>query len=60
MNTARSYPAVVSTSDSMHMNVIVIGGVGDGDRWINVVELYNTGSSTWSQITSLPQGLYSS
>ena len=56
MNTARSYPAVVSTSDGQHMNVIVIGGYG-GDGWIDAVELYNTGSSTWSQITSLPQPL---
>ena len=55
MNTARSYPAVVSTSDGRHMNVIVIGGYGD--RWIDAVELYNTGSSSWSQITSLPQPL---
>ena len=55
MNTARSSPAVVSTSDGQHMNVIVIGGYGD--RRIDAVELYNTGSSTWSQITSLPQRL---
>ena len=53
MNTARSQHAVVSTSNGGHINVIVIGG--GGDRWIDAVELYNTGSSTWSQITSLPQ-----
>ena len=58
MNTARSKPAVVSTSDGQHMNVIAIGGYGDGvGGWIDAVELYNTGSSTWSQITSLPQPL---
>ena len=59
MNTARSYPAAVSTSDGRHMNVIVIGGYvgGGGGGWIDAVELYNTGSSTWSQITSLPQPL---
>ena len=56
MNTARDNPAVVSTSDGWHMNVIVIGGFGVGD-WIDAVELYNTGNSTWSQITSLPQPL---
>ena len=68
MNTAHSSPAVVSTCDGRHMNVIVIGGYGVGHRWINAffggsvdwidaVELYNTGSSTWSQITSLPPPL---
>ena len=56
MNTARSSPAVVSTSDGRHMNVIVIGGSGVGG-WIDAVELYNTGSSAWSEITSLPQPL---
>ena len=55
MNTARDDPAVVSTSDGQHMNVIVIGGYGG--RWIDAVELFHTGSSTWSQITSLPQPL---
>ena len=55
MNTARTYPAVVSISNGGHMNVIVIGG--GGGRWIDAVELYNTGSSTWSQITSLPRPL---
>ena len=55
MNTARYSPAVVRTVDGQHMNVVVIGGVGDGDRWINAVELYSTGSNTWSQITSLQQ-----
>ena len=59
MKTARSRHAVVSTSDGRHMNVIVIGGFvgGGGGRWSDLVELYNTGSSTWSQITSLPQPL---
>ena len=57
MNTACDDPAVVSTSDGQHMNVIVIGGWGNGDMWIDAVELYNTGSSTWSQITSLPRPL---
>ena len=53
MNTERSYPAIVSIPDGRHMNVIVIGRLG-GDRLSAAVELYNTGSSTWSQITSLP------
>ena len=57
MNTARTYHAVVSTSNGRYMNVIVIGGYVGGGRWIDAVELYNTGSSTWSKITSLPQPL---
>ena len=61
MNTARSSPAVVSTSDGGHMNVIAIGGSGSGrwlgDRWINAVELFHTGRRSWSRLTSLPQPL---
>ena len=57
MNTARTYHAVVSTSNGRYMNVIVIGVYVGGGRWIDAVELYNTGSSTWSKITSLPQPL---
>ena len=56
MNTARSSPAVVSTSDAGHMNVIAIGGWGDGG-WINAVELFHTGRRSWSQLTSLPQSI---
>ena len=58
MNTARSYPAVVSTSDGGHMNVIAIGGAGVG-RWIDAVELFHTGRRSWSRLTSLPQPLAS-
>ena len=53
MNTARFSPAVVSTSDGGHMNVIAIGGTGDG-RWIDAVELFHTGRRSWSRLTSLP------
>ena len=53
MNTARSYPAVVSTSDGGHMNVIAIGGFGGG--WIDAVELFHTGRRSWSRLTSLPK-----
>ena len=52
MNTARSSPAVVTTSNGQHM-IIIIGGID----WVDTVELYNTGSSNWSQLTSLPQPL---
>ena len=56
MNTARSSPAVVSTSDGGHMNVIAIGGYGGG-RWIDAVELFHIGRRSWSRLTSLPQPL---
>ena len=57
MSTARSHPAVVSTSDGGHMNVIAIGGKGDGGGLIDAVELFRTGRRSWSQLTSLPQPL---
>ena len=57
MNTARSYPAVVSTSDGGHMNVIAIGGRGGGGGWIDAVGLFHTGRRSWSRLTSLPQRL---
>ena len=56
INTARSYPAVVSTSDGGHMNVIAIGGYGGGG-WIDAVELFHTGRRSWSRLTSLPEPL---
>ena len=51
MNTARSHPAVVSTSDGEHL--IVIGGCG-GD-WTATVELLQLKSRRWHQLTDLPQ-----
>ena len=57
MNTARTSPAVVSTSDGGHMNVIAIGGLGDGGGLIDAVELFHTGRRSWSRLTSLPQPL---
>ena len=63
MNTARSSPAVVSTSDGQH--VIVIGGESTtnsifkmlfrGVSTNTAVELLNTGTKRWTQITSLPK-----
>ena len=53
MNTARSHPAVVSTSDGEHL--IVIGGVG-GD-WTATVELFQAKRRRWHQLTDLPQPL---
>ena len=53
MNTARSYPAVVSTSDGEHL--IVIGGLGGG--WTATVELFQVKSRRWHQLTDLPQPL---
>ena len=55
MNTARSHPAVVSTSDGKHL--IVIGGLGRGGRWTATVELFQVKSRRWHQLTDLPQPL---
>ena len=50
MNTARSHPAVVSTSDGDYL--IVIGGYGsDGAR----TELFQVKSRRWYKLTYLPQ-----
>ena len=54
MNTLRSRPAVVSTSDGEY--VIVIGGCGD-DRWTTTVELFLIRSRRWYELTGLPQPL---
>ena len=50
MNTARSFPAVVSTSDGKHL--IVIGGRGGRGA---TVELFQVKSRRWHQLTDLPQ-----
>ena len=55
MNTARSSPAVVSTSDGEHL--IVIGGRGGGASWNATVELFQVKSRRWHQLTDLPQHL---
>ena len=58
MNTACSYPAVVSTSDGEYL--IVIGGyVGwyDGGGWTATVELFEVKSRRWYKLTDLPQPL---
>ena len=54
MNTARSYPAVVSTSDGEYL--IVIGG-SVGVRWTARVELFQVKSRRWYQLRDLPQPL---
>ena len=51
MNTVRSSPAVVSTSDGEYL--IVIGGYVDG--WIATVELFQVKSRRWYKLTDLPQ-----
>ena len=54
MNTARSRPAVVSTSDGDYR--IVIGGSGiDGPRTTATVELLHMKSRRWYKLTDLPQ-----
>ena len=55
MNTARSHPAVVSTSDGDYL--IAIGGwVSDGARSATV-ELFRVKSRRWYTLTDLPQPL---
>ena len=54
MNTARYYPAVVSTSDGDYL--IVIGGCGS-DGWTATVELFQVKSKRWYKLTELPQPL---
>ena len=54
MNTGRSSPAVVSTSDGNY--IVVIGGsVGVG--WTATVELFHVSSRRWYELTNLPQAL---
>ena len=55
MNTARSSPAVVSTTDGDY--IIVIGGYRDGDRWTTTVELFYVSTRRWYELTDLPQPL---
>ena len=55
MNTARSSPAVVSTSDGNY--IVVIGGSVIGVRWTARVELFHVRSSRWYVLTNLPLGL---
>ena len=51
MNTARSSPAVVSTSDGKY--IVVIGGYGG--VWTATVELFHVRSRRWYELTNLPQ-----
>ena len=54
MNTERSSPAVVSTSDGNY--IVVIGGsVGVG--WTATVELFHVRSRKWYELTNLPRAL---
>ena len=60
MNTARSYPAVVSTSGGDY--IIVIGGRGDGgdggDWTDTTVELFQVKTRRWYELTNIPQPLH--
>ena len=55
MNTARSFPPVVSTSGGDY--VIVIGGCGDGGGWTGTVELFQVKTRRWYELTNIPQPL---
>ena len=54
MNTARSRPAVVSTSGGDY--IIVIGGHGIVD-WTGTVELFQVKTRRWYKLTNIPQPL---
>ena len=56
MNTARSSPAVVSTSDGDYL--IVIGGYGSDGARTATVELFQVKSRRWYKLTDLPQPLH--
>ena len=56
MNTARSHPAVVSTSDGDYL--IVIGGFGSDYAATATVELFQVKSRRWYKLTGLPQTLH--
>ena len=57
MNTLRSFPAVVSTSDGNY--ILVIGGSVDSNAlsWITTVELFHVRSERWYELSNLPQAL---
>ena len=55
MNTGRSYPAVVTTSDVKYL--IVIGGSVGGLDWTATVELFQVKSRKWHKLTDLPEPL---
>ena len=55
MNTARSHPAVVSTSGGDYS--IVIGGYGDGGYLTGKVELFQVKIRRWYKLTNIPQPL---
>ena len=57
MDRGRSSAACVGISNVHHMNIIVIGGLGDGGETTTAVELLNTHSRRWSTLTSLPKPL---
>ena len=54
MNTARSFPAVVSTSGGDY----IIGIGGSGNRgWTGTVELFQVKTRRWYKLTNIPQPL---
>ena len=56
MNTARAYPAVVSTSDGDYL--IAIGGYDSDAALTATVELFQVKSRRWYKLTDLPQPLH--
>ena len=56
MNTARSHPAVVSTSDGEYYIIVIGGNVSDG-AVTATVELFHVKSRIWYTLTDLPEPL---
>ena len=56
MNTERSSPAVISTSDGNY--IVVIGGFVGGVDWTVKVDLFHVRSRRWFKLTNLPRTLH--
>ena len=51
-----SWSCVVSVSGG---GMVVMGGVGDGRRWLNDVQVFDGGTQTWHRGPSLPKPCWS-
>ena len=56
MSLERSQPGVITSSESLHTNVVVIGGLRKGGNSV-AVELFNSSGNSWCRLTSLPYPL---
>lgn len=53
MKTARSYPAVATTTDYL---IVIVGNYGSGN-WTDAVEVYRNNEREWLAATNLPKPL---